>query len=152
MIAIVKEKTQTKKKTPYYKLKFNYMIGDANGHTSKTVKVSHKNPYLERFVSLLNKLKPIKGHWGTVFEYNLLDELLKEKQITQDDYHFLDRMMNEEYDEDSEFIVEEENEDYADEFYNGVRGETEYSFLVFQDVELTYYDEYGKSHKTKIKK
>lgn len=168
MIEIVKEKTSTKKKTPYYKLKYEYMIGDANGQTSETVKVSHKNPYVERFVKLLNKLKPVKGTWGIVFEYNFLDNLLLEKQITQDDYLFLNRMMGidaddaDEYDEDEEekefsettnvFKVEKENEKYANEFREGVTGETEYSFLVFEGVKLTYYDEYGKSHKTKIKK
>ena len=53
-------------------------------------------------------------------------------------------MMNEEYYEDMEdeegFVVEKENEEFASEFFDGVRGETEYSFLVFEGIDLFYYD------------
>jgi hypothetical protein len=50
-----------------------------------------------------------------------------------------------------------ENEEMYDgdgaksEFFEGVRSDTEYSFLVFENVELFYFDENGKKHKTKIK-
>ena len=47
-------------------------------------------------------------------------------------------------------IVSKSDEDYASEFYEGVRGETEYSFLVFEGIDLYYYDEYGVKHETKI--
>jgi hypothetical protein len=40
--------------------------------------------------------------------------------------------------------------DYAYEFCDGVRGETEYSFLVFQGCTLYYYDNFGVKHNTKI--
>jgi hypothetical protein len=53
-------------------------------------------------------------------------------------------------DEDDEFS--KENEVYASEFFEGVRHEAEYSFLVFEGVDLFYYDEYKKKHSTKIVK
>ena len=57
-------------------------------------------------------------------------------------------------DEDGEytFEVSKENEVYASEFFEGVRHEAEYSFLVFEGVDLFYYDEYKKKHSTKIVK
>jgi len=67
--------------------------------------------------------------------------------------------MTEEYGDDDdgdddggdEFIVETSNLPFASEFWEGVRGETEYSFLVFEGVTLFYYDEEGKKNKTRIK-
>lgn len=161
MIEILKEKAPKKKKNPYYILRYNYMIGDANGNTTEEVRVSVDNPFVERYVKLLNSLKPTKGHWGIVFEGGIGYGHVEEGHITEDDYDFLQRMMNEEWDEDdfedgmspeTRFMVDKKDEKFASEFFEGVSGETEYSFLVFKGVELFYYDEYGKKHKTKIKK
>ena len=74
---------------------------------------------------------------------------MDEGQITKDDYEFLKHMMFE--GAESEFVVEPENEEFSYEFYEGVSGETEYSFLVFEGISLRYVDEYGKKHKTEIK-
>ena len=70
--------------------------------------------------------------------------------------NFLNRLafpeyLDEEEDEESinYFKTDEEN-NWADEFVEGVRSETEYSFLVFQGIELKYVDENGKKHKTKF--
>mgnify|MGYP000480385864 CR=1 FL=1 len=160
MIEIIKEGKVKKNKKPYYKLRYNYMIGDGKGNTSETVRISVDNPYLERYVKLLNSLTPVKGCWGIVFEDDRIYSHYEEGQITKDDYYFLNRLMNEEYyenlDEDMEdeegFVVEKENEEFASEFFDGVRGETEYSFLVFEGIDLFYYDEEGKKNKTKISK
>jgi hypothetical protein len=59
--------------------------------------------------------------------------------------------LEEEEDDDAinYFKTEEEN-NWADEFGEGIRSETEYSFLVFQGIELKYVDEDGKKHKTKF--
>ena len=149
MITIVKEKPSKKERKPYYELKYNYMIGDADGNTSEKVSLSADNPFIERYVKLLNGFRPLKGHWGTVFHNNILDKLLEEKQITEDDYNFLDVTMNEE--PDATFEVPKEQEKFLYEFFDGVRGDTEYSFLVFQGCELSYFDEFGTKNKTKIK-
>jgi hypothetical protein len=49
---------------PHYILKYDYMIGDSDGYTSEKIRVSVDNPFLERYVTLLNSLKPTKGTWG----------------------------------------------------------------------------------------
>lgn len=158
-IKIIKEeeKKPKKKQDPYYILKYEYMIGDANGYTNEKITVSADNPFIERYVKLLNKLEPTKGTWGIILSYgNRMWSHHQEGQITLDDYNFLNRLafpesLDEEEDEESinYFKTEQEN-DWADEFYEGVRSDTEYSFLVFQGVELKYVDEYGKKHKTKF--
>lgn len=150
MIKIVQNKEKTEKvNDPYYCLTYNYMIGDADGNTTEECQVSLKNPFLERYVTLLNKLEPTKGHWGIVFDgESILDDFLTEGQINDDDYHFLSRLMFE--DSESEYPISPENEEYANEFYEGVRGDTEYSFLVFEGVDITYIDEYGVEHNTEI--
>jgi len=150
MIEIVKEKEKKNKKKsdPYYILKYEYMIGDANGNTSEKVHVSADNPYLERYVRLLNALKPLGGHWGIVFDRNDMSKFVEEKQITEEECKFLERMMFENCAVDSEDY--DENDEHAWEFVDGVQGDTEYSFLVFEGVKLTYVDEDGTKHKTKI--
>jgi hypothetical protein len=157
MIKLVKkekEKKSKKSKTPYYMLEYDYMIGDANGNTTEEAKISAGNPFVERYVKLLNKLKPVKGSWGVQLERSDIYGNFKEKRITKDDLDFLNRTMFSSEDEDEEdaeayFKTPEENS-YANELHEGVRAEAEYSFLVFEGVNLTYIDEYGKSHETKI--
>ena len=162
----MKERTKKPKK-PYYSLVYKYMIGDGNGNTKETVKVSVDNPFLERYVKLLNSLESTKGRWGIVFENGVSYAHVEEGQITSDDLLFLDRLMLEEWDEydsdsgddgegieaddEERFIVDLKDEKFASEFHEGVEGEQEYSFLVFEGVDLFYYDEQGKKNKTKIK-
>ncbi len=62
MIEIVKKNTKSNTK-PHYLLEYEYMIGDADGQTSEVVELSLDNPHIEKYCRLLNKLKPIKGHW-----------------------------------------------------------------------------------------
>ena len=62
MIEVIQPQQQ--KIEPYYVLHFNYMIGDADGHTDRIIDISIDNPFLERFVTLLNNLKPPKNRWG----------------------------------------------------------------------------------------
>ena len=146
MIEIIPNTKNKKKIKPYYILKYNYMIGDANGQTSEEVKISKDNPYLKRYVKLLTSLKPLKGTWGIVFDHKF-HKFLDEGQITEDDYKFLDRLMHE---ESEDFDEIPEDDEYSWEFWEGVQGETEYSFLVFQGFKLTYVNEYREKFKTKI--
>jgi hypothetical protein len=158
MIEIKKEKKKKKKIEPYYILKYDYMIGDADGDTSEKVHISKDNPYLERYVKLLNSLEPTKGHWGVMLSSDRLYAHCKEGQITEDDYNFLSALMFEDYDYDDEDEDDKEktsyfkeDDEYAGEFFEGVMAETEYSFLVFEGVSLKYVDEDGVKHKTVIK-
>lgn len=156
MIEIVKEKKSKKAKKPYYILKYEYMIGDANGSTSEKVRVSADNPFIERYVTLLNSLKATKGHWDVMLEYGRIEDHAKEKQITKDDLNFLNRVMfcdcdDEDSSEKNEYFKTDKENKFANEFADGVRSDTEYSFLVFQGVTLYYYDENGIKNNTKIK-
>lgn len=146
MIEIVQPKK--KKQDPYYLLEFNYMIGDADGDTQGEACVSIDNPFVERFVTLLNKLQPPKGYWGFGLEEDKLEAIYKEGQITEDDFKFLCRTLFEGSEEDY-FKTQEEN-DWADEFFEGVISYVEYSFLSFEGVDLYYFDETGKKFKTRI--
>lgn len=148
MIKIIKDSKEKKVSTPYYSLTYNYMIGDANGNTSEEVEVSVDNPFLERYVSLLNNLMPTSGTWGIILTEDL-HTFLKEGQITEDDYNFLKKLMHEDWGE-SDYVLECENKEHLNEFHDGVRGQAEYSFLVFEGVDLVYVDEYGKKFKTMI--
>lgn len=141
MIKIVETKKNKKKSKPYYELVYNYMIGDANGHTKEKVKLSIDNPHIERYCKLLNSLKPSQDTWGISLDMENLDSFLKEKQITKDEFDFLEITLFHEINED----------EYLAEFSEGVRSETEYSFLVFEGVDLYYIDEFGIKNKTKFK-
>lgn len=160
-IQIVKEKPRKRKIKPHYLLKYEYMIGDADGDTSKTVKVSADNPYLERYCKLLKKVKPVKGTWGICLDTETLEKWLNEKQITKDDYQFLQATM---FDPDFGILTIDNTDENGEknpydldkdrflaEFYEGVDSETEYSFLVFEGLDLKYVDENGVKSKARVK-
>ncbi len=135
------------------------MIGDSNGNTSYECEISLDNPYIERYVSLLNSLKPTSGTWGIILDPERLHNHFKEGQINKEEYSFLNTLMWDSFDDgedenDEEFIfdIPDENLDYSLEFYEGVRDELDCcSFLVFEGVDLLYIDENGNSHNTEIK-
>jgi hypothetical protein len=158
MIKIIKEKTKNKKaKEPYYTLKYEYMIGDANGSTNEKVRLSVDNPFIEIYVTALNKLKPTPGHWGVMLESEGLYEHFEQKQITKEEYKILSFVIGCDEDDEDEEDEEGEKLEYTDEemaflheFEEGVRAVTEYSFLVFEGAELTYTDEFGEKSNTKF--
>jgi hypothetical protein len=154
MIKVV-EKKNKKARDPYYKLKFNYMIGDADGNTSEemSVRVGVLDDVIERFVKLINSLEPTKGHWGVMLSGDRIYEHFQENQITEDDYNFLKTVMFEYWDEDEEEDGEETDnkyKEYESFFADCIQAEAEYSFLVFEGVDLYYYDENGVKHDTKF--
>ncbi len=149
----LKEKTKSKKKiNPYYLLVYHYMIGDANGNTSEKVRVDVNNPFLERYCILLNKLRPVPGRWGVMLEQDQIADHVKDGQITEEEGEFLKKCMFDDCDYDEVEIKKTLGENYkaAYEFQDGVKGETEYSFLVFEGIDLYYVDEYGEKHETEI--
>jgi hypothetical protein len=72
---------------PYYLLVYNYMMGDADGDTTETVRVSLENPYTERYVKLLDKLTDIS------LTPDSIKKVIKKNGITKDDYKFLLELM-----------------------------------------------------------
>lgn len=129
--------------SPYYHVIFNYMIGDADGYTSydftfTTCDEENIEEVME-YINILNKLKPLKGHWGVGF----------------DDYP-------EEYPGEYIGLSEKEYDIFIDLLNSGndlgIRGEiceclrdrTEYSFLVFQGAEVYYYDTFNTKYKVEL--
>ena len=124
---------------PCYVLTYNYMIGDADGYTKEKITLSLDNPYIERYCRLLNSLTPINGHWGVMLSGSRLKKHYEEGQLTETDYIFLNQLMFEEgY----------ENDEYSSEFFEGVKADGEYFFLVFEGCDLSYIDEYDVEHET----
>ena len=62
----------TKKNTikPHFQLSINYIVGEFEGDTRISNKISIENPFLERFCNLLNKLEPLKEKKGIIFTQN----------------------------------------------------------------------------------
>lgn len=147
MIEVVYKKKKVSTK-PHYLLVYNYMIGDANGDTTEKVKLSVDNPYIEKFVKLLNSLKPTKETWGLILDFSSIERIYKEGQINKKDYNFLLRIMFKRKECESN-ISDEDN--YANEFFKGVRSETPYTFLVFKGCDLFYIDENGSQFNTIFK-
>ena len=145
MIKIKIPEKLDKKITPYYELVYEYMIGDADCNTNETVRVSKDNPYLERYYTLLNSLVPTKGTWGIVFSKEILKECFEEGQINEEEYNFLKELMYDSYKDRSD-----EADEFKKEFYDGVAGTTEYSFLVFEGLDLYYIDEDGTRHEAYV--
>lgn len=147
MIKVVEKKKKNEKQNPYYLLEFSYMIGDADGHTEEEMGAPIEDAeIIERFVKLINNLKPTSGTWGIVFSRYELKDFLTEGQITEDDYDFLKTVM---------FSIDRDDKDnkykdYESYFSECIQGDAEYSFLVFEGVDLYYYDEYGVKHETEI--
>jgi hypothetical protein len=150
MIKILESKTPTEKIKPYYLLVYNYMIGDDDGNTTEEVTLSAGNPYIERYCTVLNSLKPTEGTWGLMLSQSDIRKCYEEKQISQDDFEFLKKTMFEDGWQNEE--TGEEVDDYMTEFADGVSSDTEYSFLVFEGVDLYFIDEYNKKHETVFEK
>lgn len=154
MIKII-EKKKKKKQDPYYLLNFNYMIGDARGYTNEEMVVGVEDAEIvERFVKLMNKLEPTKGHWGVMLEDDRIYNHFQEGQITEDDYDFLSTVLFEDWededDEEDEDKVENKYKELNGYFSECVRSDVEYSFLIFEGIDLYYYDESGVKHDTEI--
>lgn len=125
-------------KTPYYHVIFNYMIGDADGSTTYDFTCNESEiEEVVKYVSILNKLKPLQDHWGIYF----------------DDYCGIGYpggyigLSEEEYNTFIELLSYDGNDTVKIEIYEHLRSENEYSFLVFQGVEIYYYDENNTKYK-----
>ena len=140
MIKIIeRSKITVETVTPYYTLIYNYTIGDTSEDITREVYLSIDNPYIERYCILLNSLQPFKSRCGIILSEATI-ELCLGNQITEDDYNFLMRTM---FLEENNYFKDDEENNYADEFYEGVMEELGDNFLVFEDVKLIYTDEHN---------
>jgi len=166
MIKIIENKTQTKRIEPYYRLKFSYMIGDADGDTTEKIDIPLNNPYVERVVDVLNNCDTPKGHWGMILDSEHFTKLLNQGKMTQSDYNFckvvvfgddIDEHMEEffskeriEADKLKLLEITGDEKSYAYEFEEACITSIGHSFAVFEGIDLYYIDEYGVKHETKI--
>lgn len=118
---------------PYYHVIFNYMIGDANGNTTYDFTCSESEiEEVVKYVSILNKLKPLKGHWGICFDNYKKEYPGEYIGLSEDEYNIFKSL-----------ICPNNFEDVREKISECLRSETEYSFLVFEKVDVYYYDENG---------
>lgn len=146
MIKILENKKSKKKRNPYYELVIHYMIGDADGDTSKENVISMDNEYIERFMKLINNLPERPGHWGISLDQSYLDDVHSKKLMSDDDYKFLSDIFG--YPDESKFTHKQL--EYIEEISECIASDTEYSFLTIEYAELVYYNEYGEKFNTQI--
>lgn len=126
--------------SPYYKVIFNYMIGDADGYTSYNFTCEDEQiEEVMRYITILNKLRPLKGHWGICFE-----DYPNEYPGT---YIGLDEK---EYDVFKELLNSGDDTGIKGKICECLRSRTEYSFLVFQNAEVCYYDIFNTKYKVEL--
>lgn len=161
MIKILPKKKRLKKiKSPYYTVKISYMIGDSNGYIEKSEKVNEDNPHLERFCTLIESLKPLVGHWGVSLSLEDLEERKKQSLISNSDYVFLLFCYFSNDEEELKLLLTDDDLILSDnynikDFYcfsELITSETEYSFLSFSELWITYTDEYKDNFKCEIVK
>lgn len=125
-------------KTPYYHVIFNYMIGDTDGSTTYDFTCNESEiEKVVKYVSILNKLKPLKDHWGICFDNYEKEYPGEYIGLSEVEYNvFMDLL-------DCEFYISKERS----EIQSCLASRNEYSFLVFQGVEIYYYDENNTKYK-----
>ena len=151
MIKIIeRSKTTVETVTPYYTLIYNYTIGDTSEDITRDITrevyLSIDNPYIERYCILLNSLQPFKSRCGIISSEAKI-ELCLGNQITEDDYNFLMRTM---LLEENNYFKDDEENNYANEFYEGIAEELGYHFSLFEGVQLTYTNEHNEIFDTKF--
>lgn len=127
-----------KNQTPYYHVIFNYMIGDADGNTTYDFTCNESEiEKVVKYVSILNKLKPLKDHWGICFDNYEKEYPGEYIGLSEVEYNvFMDLL-------DCEFYISKERS----EIQSCLASRNEYSFLVFQGIEIYYYDENNTKYK-----
>jgi hypothetical protein len=131
-----------KKPKTNYKLKINYMIGDANGHTDEESTISLDNPFLKIITGALDKLCVLEGHCGLSLNSESFKGNKKIGNINDLECDLLsliscgDEYSTDKFLEKYKFEKSEKNQDYIYEFEGLFISETEYSFLVYKGYTL----------------
>lgn len=114
------------------------MIGDADGSTTYDFTCNESEiEKVVKYVSILNKLKPLKDHWGICFDNYEKEYPGEYIGLSEVEYNvFMDLL-------DCEFYISKERS----EIQSCLASRNEYSFLVFQGIEIYYYDENNTKYK-----
>lgn len=128
-----------KKQSPYFKVTLYYIIGDADGNTTETL-IYKTEKELKKdipYIKLLQKIKPLEGHWGIVFS-NYPNEYPGEYiGLTKEEYSkFMDLL---DYEATPSVCI-------SDSLYS----EREHYWVSFQDIDVVYVDENGGIHEVII--
>ena len=129
-------------KLPYYHVIFNYMIGDGDGNTTYDFTCDASEiEEIVKYVDIFNRLKPLKGYWGIVFD-NLPREYPGEYiGVSREEYEILMHLINL---ENAESKIEEA-------IYDCIRSDIDsWNFLVFQGINIYYYDESNRKYKAVV--
>ena len=130
---------------PYYYIEFNYMIGDGDGETEYGFACRKEDiEEVAEYVNILNKVKTLKGHWGICFDEYPEEYPGEYIGLSEEEYKIFYHLINlDDEDEDTILPIETTIGDC-------LRARTEYSFLVFEGINIYYYDENGKKFNVMI--
>lgn len=117
------------------------MIGDGDGNTTYDFKCDASEiEEVTKYVDILNRLNPLKGHWGIILD-NLPEKYPGEYiGLSEEEYNTLIYLLHL---EDAETRIENA-------LYDCIRSEEGYTFLVFKRVDIYYYDENNRKYKVVI--
>lgn len=116
--------------SPYFQVKFQYMIGDADGYTSYDFNCEEKDiEEVMKYINILNKLKPLEGYWGVGFDSYPSEYPGKYIGLSEEEYEIFIDLLN-----------SGDDLGIKGEICECLRDRTEYSFLVFQGASVYYYD------------
>lgn len=127
------------KQTPYFKITLHYIIGDSDGDTTETLIYKTEKELEEDipYIKLLQKIKPLEGHWGIVFS-NYPNEYPGEYiGLTKEEYSkFMDLL---DYETTPSVCI-------SDSLYS----EREHYWVSFEDIDVVYVDENRATHEVII--
>lgn len=138
MALLIGEEVKTQQtEEEYFKSKFLYEVGDAEGYHQPTCRFSIENPYIEKVIDILNKCYelPKRRGFGICISYQEFDCWKNAKYITEDECNFMQRVI---YDYDPESI----NDKYSDEIRNGFKSNLPGNmgrYLMLQKVVMRYF-------------
>lgn len=116
--------------SPYYHVIFNYMVGDGDGETTYDFTCDDSEiEEVVKYAKILNKLKPLEGYWGICFK-DVPEEYPGEYiGISKEEYNIFLGLLH-----------SREDIGIKGEFWDCLRDDIGYNFLVFQYIEIYYYD------------
>lgn len=128
-----------KEQSPHFEVTVHYMIGDADGDTEEAIMYETEEA-LEQdipYIKLLQKLNPLKGHWGILFSDYSKEYPGEYIGLTRDEYSkFID-------------LLDYENTP-SESISSALCSERDSYWVVFQDIDVTYVDESGRTHEVII--
>lgn len=117
----------------------HYMIGDADGDTEETV-IYKTEKDLEKdvpYIMLLQKIEPLKGHWGIVFSNYPSEYPGDYIGLTKEEYSKFIDLLNYETTPSNSLT-------------RALYSERESYWVSFQDIDVAYVDENGGIHRVII--